>query len=446
VQEENKGMPKSMRGGLWFELHKKPAVDRPVDVLPAPAKLCIPVNEHRGAPSLPVVKAGDSVFLGQPLAVAGEGDSLGLHSPVSGRVLVIKDYDGPEGGKAITIENNGKDTVFIHNSQKKVHIDDLRPETIIALVKEAGIATATFCEPLWSKLRLMAENKVETLVINAVETEPYICTSQKLIAESPDLVAAGFAYLFKGVKAKKAVLAVSDDVHDAIVEDMVQSAHLNGIELKVEHVNLKYPSGYERYLAERILGEKIERSDRPEDHGLGLTYPEECVHVYNALTEETPLFFPQITRFITVAGGAVESPRVLEVRIGTPINYILDHCGLSFDPERVVLGSVMRGIAISDLNIPVTKYVTAVLALTSKSHGRITTICINCGRCVKVCPEGLLPNYLMQQAVKANIEACDKLHVDDCIGCGLCSYICPGKVPITELLKNIKKIKTLAVE
>jgi Na+-translocating ferredoxin:NAD+ oxidoreductase subunit C len=279
----------------------------------------------------------------------------------------------------------------------------------------------------------MAENKAKTVVINAVETEPYICTSQKIIAENPDDVAQGLLLVMKCAGAKNAVLAISDDVPHDIVRGMAESARLAGIMLTVAHIPQKYPYGNERYLLNEIFSHEL--AQEPEKPHVDFVLAQDCVNVRRAVLDG----LPQLTRIITVAGDAVENPQNVEVRIGTTVRDVLEYCGLSFDPDRVVLGSAMRGVAVTSLTTPITKPVGAVLALKASRGGLGKSICINCGKCVGVCPQGLMPNYIAMRAVKADFDALRELHISDCIECGSCAYICPGRMPIVELIKNIKK-------
>jgi electron transport complex protein RnfC len=357
-----------------------------------------------------------------------------LHSPVSGTIAEISEYNMPTGGTCpmVTVENDGRDTVY--EKKKNENIDSLSAEKITALIKNAAISSVGgLDEPLWNRLEAMAEDGVKSLVINAVETEPYICSSQKLISENPDEVAKGLRMMLRCTGALNALIAISDDIDKAIMDDMLESARLEGVELRLVHIHQKYPSGYEYYLHEHIFG-KIARKS-PDEAKAGYIYAEECINVYRAAVYN----FPQISRVITVAGDAVGNPQNIEVRLGTPVKTVLEHCGLIFNPERIVLGSVMRGVAITDLSTPITKQVTAVLAFASKIGNRLRPLCINCGKCVRVCPEGLMPNYIAMRAVVADIEACKSLKIDNCIECGSCAYICPGHMPLVELIKNIKK-------
>lgn len=422
-------MVKGFHGGVWLELMKKPACDRPVEVLPAPKMIRLPLAQHAGEPSRPLVGVGEHVLLGQPVAEAGEGASCGLHSPVSGTVKAVGEYHPPEGGACglLQIENDGEDRVL--GDTREQDTDALSKDRILSIVRNAAIVSVDgSAAPLWYRLSQFTARQVRTLVVNAVETEPYLCASQKLIGENPDDVAKGLQLALRCTGAKEAVLAVSDDIDPETVGDMVKCAHLQGVELKLERVYQKYPSGNEKYLRRMLFGDRA-----GED--CGFLYAEECVNISRA----AQFGFPQITKVVTVAGGAVGNPQNVEARVGTPVRALLDHCGLIYDPEQVVIGGAMRGTAVTDLNIAVTKTTSGVLALMTERSGVRHPMCINCGKCVRVCPERLMPNYIAMKAVLADFDACEALHIDSCIECGACAYICPGHMPIVELIKNIKK-------
>ena len=426
-------MLKGPRGGLWLELKKSPAADRPIEELKAPSKLYVPLRQYQGVLPAVCVSVGDHVYMGQPVAEATDGISCALHSPVSGVVESIMDYDHPVGGvsQIIVISNDGRDMPY---SKSAANPKTLNSAQIISAVKAAGVVPAEgFMPPLWVRLSSMAENKSKAIVINAVETEPYICTSQKIIAENPDDVAQGLLLVMKCAGAGQAVLAISDDVPHDIVRGMAESARIAGIKLTVAHIPQKYPYGNERYLLNELFSHEL--AEAPKKFHVGFVYAQDCVNVRRAVQDG----LPQLTRLITVAGDAVENPQNIEVRIGTTVRDVLEYCGLSFDPDRVVLGSIMRGVAVTSLMTPVTKSVSAVLALKAARGGLSKSICINCGKCVGVCPQGLMPNYIAMRAVKADFDALRELHISDCIECGSCAYICPGRMPIVELIKNIKK-------
>lgn len=429
-------MQKSLHGGLWLELNKKAVVSRPVEPLPAPVRLIFPMLQQEGEPASVCVKKGQRVLMGQPLGVDGNDLSCSVHSSVSGKVSDIIEYKHPVIGScpAVVVDNDGKDTPCEKTAGEHDYTK-MSPQQIFALLRGAGIVSDSIpAVPLWLKLMYMKKEKIETLIINSVETEPYICRSQKILDENPQEIAQGLYCMMKCTGAKKAVLAVSGDYRKE-PEDVLKSAHLMGCEVKLVRVPEKYPSGNEQFLFEILFRKRLAEGQSPANAGAGFIYAEDCLYVARVLSKGEP----QITKIVTVAGDAVEDPQNLEIRLGTEIQEVFDHVGLSCEPERAVLGSSMRGFAIATLSIPVIKSVSSILALKGAGHRAVTPRCVSCGKCVQVCPQRLLPNYLALYSVKANFEKCRELCIEKCIECGSCAYICPGKVPIVELIKNIKK-------
>ncbi|MDR3644026.1 MAG: RnfABCDGE type electron transport complex subunit C [Clostridia bacterium] len=431
-------MSKRYHGGIWLGLNKRPAIDRPVDELSAPARVVIPLLQHRGESAALCVKKGDRVQMGQPLGTDVKGISCAAHSSVSGAVYDITEIDHPIIGKsvAVVVQNDGNDAPFGYVPPER-DAAKMSPDEIISRIKRVSIASACGPDyPLWARLRRMADFHIRTLVLNAVETEPYICNAQKLIEEDPEQIASGFYAMMKATGCVDALLAVSDD-YGTETDDIRKAASLMGYELRLLRVPQKYPSGHEKFLFRVMTGEALRDGISPEEMETGFVYAEDCLGVYRAIRNGTP----QITKVVTVAGSAVGNPQVFEIRIGTSIHDVLERCSLSFEPERVVLGSAMRGTAVDDLHTPVIKPVYALLALKSDGKRRQPARCINCGKCSKVCPQGLFPNFIALNAVNADFGACHELHIENCIECGSCSYICPGRMPIVELIKNMKKAR-----
>lgn len=410
---------------MWLDPQKTPLLERPVDELKAPERLVLPLPPAAS----PCVREGAFVEMGQPLARREDG-SPALHSPVSGVVAAaVRGVDSPA---RIVLENDGRDTPFPRRAGGKT-AGGAPSGSLSAALREAAVLAALSGRPLADELAAMAARKTRLLVLHVVETEPYLCVSQKLLDENPDDVAAGFLLLMSACGARLAAIAVGDDVPSSTVDAFTASARMRGLAVQVEHIPQKYPAGDERYLRplleSRGLGAQQGAAVR-----MGFVCPEDCLFALRARDGE-----PQLSRFVAVAGDAVTSPRILEVRIGTPVRAVFDRCGLSFEPDRVVLGGPMRGVAVTDLEAPVEKGTGAVLALRAPHHPASRSLCIGCGKCVSVCPEGLLPNYIAQRAVSADFDALRELRIEDCVECGCCSYVCPGRMPIVELIKNIKK-------
>lgn len=429
-------MPKRYHGGLWLSLDKKPAVDRPIDELSAPARVVIPLLQHRGEPAALCVHEGDRVLLGQPVGTGAGDSSCSVHSSVSGTVTDIAELVHPLAGssQAVVIQSDGEDTPYEYAPARRDAFK-MEPDEIIARIRTVAVASTRGLEPpLWRRLSDMAQKRVRTLVVNAVESEPYICGAQKRIEEEPERIASGLFAMVRAAGCKNAVLAVSDDYGEE-PEDVVKAASLRDFAVKLVRVPSKYPSGFDEYLLHFLTGRSLAGPPSFDTGEYGFVSAEDCFLVARAIE----LGSPQTSCIVTVSGNAVANPQVFEIRLGTSVRDVLERCGLSFEPERVVLGSAMRGTAIDDLHTPVTKPVNAILALRPSSRRRQPSLCINCGKCARVCPRGLYPHLIALSALNADWDACSQLHIEDCIECGSCSYICPGRMPVVELIKNLKK-------
>lgn len=418
---------------MWLELNKSPAVDKPVETPPPPAKVYICLSQHSGGVPTLCTTVGSHVLMGQPLASGGKS-CCDVFATVSGIVCDIREEKNPYGkiSQMVIIENDGLDEPY---QGPCVPLDPAHaaPKQIIEKVRAAALGSAKgFSLPLFRLMEQMASEKTHVIVLNGVETEPYVSISQKILDENPNETMRGLFLVMQAVGAKRAVLALSDDIPDEIALQIMENAKPVGINLKTVFVPAKYPAGYEPFVSRMISGDESEIGYRRE---AGFVYAEDCLNVYRAVYESRP----QLTKLLTVAGDAVQSPQNLEVRIGTPIGELLSYCGLAYEPDRVALGSALHGEAANSFETPVTKAFSAVLALKKPKEGHVHSICVNCGRCVAVCPERLMPNYIAMRAVNADFEACRSLQIHKCMECGLCGYVCPGRMPLLEIIKKMKK-------
>ena len=403
---------------------------------PAPARVVIPLSQHIGAPCASLVKAGDKVKLGQKIG-DGEGLCVPVHASVSGTVLAVEPRRHPNGSDvlSVVIENDFQDTP---DQTLKPHPDPnaLEGGEIVEIIRQAGIVGmggAAF--PTDVKAR-GGMGKVDTLIINACECEPYITADDALLRTGPEWVAAGVKILRRVLEPKRTVLAVEDNKAEAVAALKRVLAGEPELELKV--LPTRYPQGAEKQLIQAVTGRQVPPGGLPAAVGCAVFNAATSAAVYRAVC----LGQSVTRRIVTVTGEAVREPKNLIVRIGTPFAELVEAAGgLTDDVWKVLSGGPMMGVAQSDLDIPVVKGTNAVLCLSKAQNGEIAgpLSCIRCGKCLTVCPMNLQPLYLYRYQVAGDLEALKRLNLTDCIECGCCDYACPGKLPLVERFRAGKR-------
>lgn len=401
---------------------------------PIPAQVVIPLRQHIGAPCTPLVKPGDTVGLGQKLG-DGEGLCVPVHASVSGLVTAVEPRPHPGGGQvlSVVIENDYQDTPA---SALEPHLDlsGLTKEEIVSIIGEAGIVGmggATFPTDIKA---VTAQGRVDTILVNACECEPYITADDALLCSYPEQIFRGLAALDAALHPDRRVIAVEDNKSEAIA---ILRRHLPdwpGVELAV--LPTRYPQGAEKQLIQAVTGRQVPPGHLPFSVGCAVFNAGTVAAVYRAVYEGKPV----TKRIVTVTGEGVKEPKNLIVRIGTPFAQVIEAAGgLTEDACKVLSGGPMMGTAQGELAAPVLKGTNAVLCLTSANPTPERPVCIRCSKCVEVCPMHLQPLYLYRYEAAGNLDALQALHVTDCIECGCCSYTCPGQLPLTERFRAAKQ-------
>ena len=401
---------------------------------PIPAQVVIPLRQHIGAPCTPLVKPGDTVGLGQKLG-DGEGLCVPVHASVSGLVTAVEPRPHPGGGQmlSVVIENDYQDTPA---SALEPHLDlsGLTKEEIVSIIGEAGIVGmggATFPTDIKA---VTAQGRVDTILVNACECEPYITADDALLCSYPEQIFRGLAALDAALHPDRRVIAVEDNKSEAIA---ILRRHLPdwpGVELAV--LPTRYPQGAEKQLIQAVTGRQVPPGHLPFSVGCAVFNAGTVAAVYRAVYEGKPV----TKRIVTVTGEGVKEPKNLIVRIGTPFAQVIEAAGgLTEDACKVLSGGPMMGTAQGELAAPVLKGTNAVLCLTSANPTPERPVCIRCSKCVEVCPMHLQPLYLYRYEAAGNLDALQALHVTDCIECGCCSYTCPGRLPLTERFRAAKQ-------
>lgn len=396
----------------------------------------ISMSQHIGAPAKPVVNIGDRVLVGQLIGEATGFISANVHSSVSGTVKAIEPRLLVNGGKAacIVIENDGRFEEV--DFEKPKPIDELSKEEIISLVKKAGVVGmggAGF--PTNVKLSPKEPDKIDYIIVNGSECEPYLTSDYRRMIENPEILVSGLKVMLKVFDKAKGIIAVEDNKMDAIIKlkELVKSED----RIEVKPLYTKYPQGAERMLIYAVTGRKINSSMLPADAGCVVDNVDTVFGINCAVTDGRPL----IKRVITITGDAVIKPQNFLVRTGTNHRELIESAGGFKDtPEKIISGGPMMGMAVSTLDIPVTKTSSALLCYIKDPLSTINqTNCINCGRCVSVCPGRILPSKLAKFSECGDIESFVKYNGLECCECGCCSYICPAKRNLAQAIKSMRK-------
>jgi electron transport complex protein RnfC len=407
----------------------------PIEYLPVPESVTIPVSQHIGSPANPVVSKGDTVKVGQLIA-AGKGFvSANIHSSVSGKVNKIDFAADSTGYKqtAFFIDVEGDEWMETINRSKEINRDiKLSSEEIIRRCFESGVVGlggATF--PTHVKLTVPSGKKCEVLIINGVECEPYLTSDDRLMLEKGDEILTGVAILMKALKVEKAIIGIENNKPDAIDHITKLASTFKGI--AVYPLKVKYPQGAEKQLIKALTGREVPSGHLPLDVGAVVHNVGTAFAVYEAVQKNKPLF----ERVVTVTGKSLSKPGNYMVRIGTPLSKLIEVAGgLPEDTGKIINGGPMMGKSVSNTDVPVVKGMSGVIIVPVKESVREETKpCIRCAKCVSACPLNLEPYLLMALSEKSLFERAEKERITDCMECGSCSFVCPANRPLLDYIR-----------
>lgn len=427
---------RSFKGGVHVPHSKSTTERKEVVTCPAPKNLFISMRQHIGAPAKPVVKPGDVIKKGQLIGEAGGFVSANIHSSVSGVVkkihtMKIMGLDAT----VIEIENDFNEE-WHEDVKPRFAVDKLEPAEVRELIAKAGLVGmggAGF--PLHVKLSPPEGTKLDAIVVNGTECEPYLTCDHRLMLEESDQIVQGLLLLMKAAQVDKAYIGIEVNKMDAI--DKMTHAAAPYKNITVVPLAAKYPQGGEKQLIFACTGKEVPSGGLPSAVGVVVAN----VATTKAVADYIVLGMPLIERICTVTGSGVTTPQNLMIKIGTPIQHILDSCGgMTADFAKLILGGPMMGNAAADPNIPATKTTGGLLLLNEKdAFIRETEPCIKCGRCVSICPMGLQPVYISQLTLKDRIDLAEAYHPMDCIECGSCTFICPANRPLVHSIRVAKR-------
>ena len=426
----------SFRGGIHPEDQKHYSRDKAIEIMPVPARLVLPLRQHIGAPAEPIVTVGEQVKKGQCIAKAVGMVSSPLHAPTSGTIAAIEPHAHPGFGsdKAIVIDADGEDA-WQDSVLTERDWQTLSKEELLTIIRESGIVGlggAAF--PTHVKLNPPADKKIDKLIINGAECEPYLTADHRVMLEMPEKMIEGVQIAMKLLGLQEAMIGIEKNKADAVafLEDKCK-----GTTIKVCPLETKYPQGAEKMLIRALTGREVPSGGLPADVGVIVQNIGTVAAISDAVSHGIPL----IERVVTVSGGLVKEPKNILARLGTSFQQAVDWCGgLTGKPAKIIMGGPMMGMAQSGLEAPIIKGTSGILALAEFDiGGGKERSCIRCGRCVSVCPMGLMPNRFALWGERGEFDnAVQEGHLLDCAECGSCVYVCPAKRNIVHYVKLLK--------
>ncbi len=417
----------SFFGGVHPKENKWYARDKAIQEFPAPDVLVIPMSQHIGAPCKPLVKKGDLVTVGQKI-----GDNQGLcvpvHASVSGKVKAVENRPHTNGSTvmSVVIENDHQYTLCEEiKPRTQEEVDALTAEELVSIIREGGVVGmggATF--PTHVKLS-GGIGKVDTVIVNAGECEPYITSDDRLCREMPAELISGLKIIMKIFGLKEGHIGIEDNKPEAVKALNAQLCAADGI--TVDALPAKYPQGAEKQLIYAVTGREVPSGGLPAAVGCAVFNAATCKAIHDVVYNGMPL----IKRVVTVSGDIIVEPKNLMVPIGTSFDDLIEACGRSEYPYKILSGGPMMGAAQYDLAVPTIKGVNAITVLGKANNFHVEDArCLRCGKCIDACPMKLMP-VLMYKALQTNdVEEMKATNLMDCIECGSCAYTCPASVPL----------------
>ena len=428
----------TFKGGTHPYEGKELSMDNPIQVVMPKDELVFPMSQHIGAPAKPTVSVGDAVKMGQIIGEAGGFISANIVSSVSGKVTKIEQRLTGSGAKAncVVIENDGEYEAVEGFGEERDYTA-LSKEEIRQIIKDAGIVGmggAGF--PTNVKVTPKNEDQIDYVIINGAECEPYLTSDYRLMLEKPEQLIMGLKVLLRLFDNAKGIIAIEDNKPEAIskLSYLTQDEPL----ISVKALKTKYPQGAERQIIYVTTGRKIYSKMLPADAGCVVDNVQTVLAVYDAVCRS----IPSISRVMTLTGDAMAKPQNYEVKFGMSHAELLEEAGglVEGGAEKIISGGPMMGMAMYDLNVPITKTSSSILAMSKDEVAACEpTNCIRCGRCATVCPSHLVPQKMAEAAERSDLELFQKLNGMECYECGTCTYVCPAKRRLTQSFKQARR-------
>ena len=432
-----KKMGATYKGGVHPYDGKGLSMDKPIKDLLPKGELTFPLMQHLGKPATPIVSRGDYVLKGQKIGQAEGFISANVISSVSGKVKAVESRLTASGVEveSVVIENDGEYKT-VEGFGEKRDPSQLTKEEIRSIIMESGIVGlggAAF--PTHVKLTPKDDNKIDYIIVNATECEPYLTNDYRVLIEQAQKIIDGLKIILSLFPNAKGIIAIEDNKPEAI--ETLNKLAADESNIRVHSLETKYPQGGERQVIYTTTGREINSSLLPADVGCLVNNVSTVVAIYMAVAENIPL----LTKITTVTGDAIKEPQNFRVINGTSMQEVIDAAGgFVTEPEKLICGGPMMGYAIYNLDVPVSKYTSGLLCLTTDENAYWEqTACIHCGRCVDVCPVNIVPQQMYKFSSRFDEENFMKIDGCECIECGCCSYACPAKIRLTQSFRETKR-------
>jgi electron transport complex protein RnfC len=424
---------KTFNKGVHPAEFKQLSEHKSIEQLPLPGEVFIPLQQHIGAPCVPVVEKGMEVKVGQVIGKSGGFVSSTVHATLSGKVKTIEKMPHPLGINAVMIDivGDGKDE-WAESDGAVLDWESLSAEQINTIVLNAGIVGlggAAF--PTQVKLSPPKDKKIDTFLLNGCECEPYLTADHRMMVERTDDVVLGVRILMKALGVNRAVIGIESNKPDAIEAMTKATEKFWGI--IIQPLQVKYPQGAEKMLIAAALRRTVPAGGLPMDVGVVVNNVGTALAVAEAVTKRKPL----IERVVTVTGQGIREPKNVMARIGTPFQNLIDYCGgLTDDAAKVLMGGPMMGVAQNSLAVPVIKATSGIVCLTAEAViDRKEYPCIKCGACMRVCPMNLMPTRLARLTQFEKWDEAEQYGIVNCIECGSCAFVCPAGIPLVQHIR-----------
>lgn len=425
------GRFKTFKGGVHPPEAKELSEHKAFEIMPDPTQVVLPLLQHIGKPSKVLVKKGDEVKTGTLLAEQDGFISSPIYSSVSGKILKI--------ASNANVGGNPKESIFITPGEgeeiekfEELNPETVTPEQIRERVKKTGIVGqggAAF--PTFVKLTPPEGIKIDCVIINGCECEPYLTRDYRFMLEYTKELIGGLKLMMKALGVDRGVIGIEDNKPEAIKKLEEACSKEKGI--FVEALKTKYPQGAEKMLIVAATGKQVSPGKLPLDVGVVIQNIGTAIQVYDAVVKG----MPPVYAALTVSGKGIKEPKNLFVKIGTPIKEVIDFCGgINEKAVKIVVGGPMMGVAQYDLSASVTKATSGILALTAEEvNTKVETNCVKCAKCIDVCPLGLMPTKLARLSQLGRFEDAEQFNITTCMECGTCTYTCPANIPLVQWMR-----------